>query len=98
MARHFSGSWAAALTTAGYPTAIQQYDTSLAERVQNARCLAAGGMSRPAIADALGVGVAGVYRYLSAGACDSCGGRSSRAARYASRAPARRFARRFQGP
>ena len=82
VAGHF-GSWSAALEAADLPARRLTFDTSVAERVDAARRLAAAGLGVRAIAQALEVSVSSVGNYLRARDCPDCGGpvTSSRAAR-----------------
>jgi hypothetical protein len=79
---HF-GSWSAALEAADLPARRLTFESSVAERVQAARQLAASGLGVRAIAQALEVSVSSVGNYLRARGCPDCGGpvTSLRAAR-----------------
>jgi hypothetical protein len=67
------GSWSAALEAAGLPARSLTFETSVAERVESARRLAAGGTTIREIARELGVSVSSVHNYLNAGVCPDCG-------------------------
>jgi hypothetical protein len=73
VAAHF-GSWSSALDAAGLPARKLTFDSSVADRVQTARRLAAGGMTIRAIARALGVSRSSIHNYLQARHCPECGG------------------------
>jgi len=73
VAAHF-GSWSAGLQAANLPARKLTFDTSVAERVQTARSLAAAGATVRAIAHELGVSVSSVHNYLRAQPCPGCGG------------------------
>ena len=60
---HF-GSWAAALDAAGLPVRRLTFETSVADRVDAARRLAAAGMSIREVAVTLGVSRSSVHNYL----------------------------------
>jgi DNA-binding transcriptional ArsR family regulator len=73
VAAHF-GSWSSALDAAGLPARKLTFDSSVADRVQTARRLAAGGMTIRAIARALGVSPSSIHNHLQACHCPECGG------------------------
>jgi hypothetical protein len=73
VATHF-GSWSAALAAAQLPARRLTYDSSVAERVETARRLAAAREPLSAIAAELGVSVSSVRNYLRAHPCPDCGG------------------------
>lgn len=73
VATHF-GSWSAALEAAGLPARNLTFESSVAERVDAARRLAACGLTQRAIARTLGVSVSSVGNYLRARSCPECGG------------------------
>ena len=73
VAGHY-GSWSAALQAADLPARRLTFETSVAERVQAARRLAAAGLGLRAIARALEVSVSTVRNYLRARDCPDCGG------------------------
>jgi transposase len=73
VAGHF-GTWSAALRAADLPVRTLTFETSVAERVETARRLQAGGASARAIANQLGVSVSSVHNYLRARSCPGCGG------------------------
>jgi hypothetical protein len=68
------GSWSAALQAAGLPARSLTFETSVGERVEAARRMAAGGLALRAIAQALDVSVSSVQNYLRARPCPTCGG------------------------
>jgi hypothetical protein len=70
---HF-GSWSAALKAAGLPSRQLTFTSSVAERVDTARRLAADGWGAHAIAHELGVSRSSVHNYLGASPCPDCGG------------------------
>jgi hypothetical protein len=67
---HF-GSWREALAAAGLPHRPEP-ELPLDDRVRAARSMLGGGMSRSAVADALGVSVGSVRNYVLAGKCAQC--------------------------
>jgi hypothetical protein len=73
VAGHF-GSWSAALEAADLPARRLTFDSSVAERVQAARRLAAAGLGLRAIAQTLEVSVSSVGNYLRARDCPDCRG------------------------
>jgi hypothetical protein len=73
VATHF-GSWSAALEAADLPARSLTFHSSVAERVEAARRLAAAGLGLRAIAQALEVSVSSVGNYLRARPCPDCGG------------------------
>jgi hypothetical protein len=73
VAGHF-GSWSAALEAAGVQRRIPAFESSIAERVETARRLAAAGRTLREIAERLGVSVSSAGNYLRAGTCPDCGG------------------------
>jgi hypothetical protein len=73
VAAHYS-SWSAALETAGMPARKLTFDSSVADRVQAARRLAAAGTTIRDIGRALGVSRSSVHNYLQARHCPECGG------------------------
>src|SRR5262249_32319665 len=73
VAAHY-GSWSAALEAAGVERRIRAFETSVAERVEAARRLAASGRTQREIAERLGVSVSSAGNYLRAGSCPDCGG------------------------
>jgi hypothetical protein len=86
------GSWSAALQDAGLPARSLTFESSVAERVETARRLAAGGLGLRAIALALEVSVSSVGNYLRARPCPDCGGpitspRATRCGECAAHAP-----------
>ncbi len=70
---HF-GSWSAALRAAGMPARKLTFQSSVAERVDAARRLAAAGMTVRDIGRALGVSRSSVHNYLQARSCPECSG------------------------
>jgi Homing endonuclease associated repeat len=72
-ADHF-GSWSAALEAAGLAARGRRFESSVAERVLEARRLAAAGLSVREIAGRLRVSVSSAYNYLAAAGCPSCRG------------------------
>ena len=72
-ADHF-GSWSAALEAAGLKSRARRFETSVAERVLEARRLAAEGSSTRRVAARLGVSVSTAYNYLAAPDCPTCDG------------------------
>jgi len=73
VAAHF-GSWSAGLAAAGLRARPLTFGTSVAERVDAARRMAAAGRSLREIADQLDVSVSSVSNYLRARRCPECGG------------------------
>jgi Homing endonuclease associated repeat len=73
VAGHF-GSWSAALEAAELPARRLTFDSSVTERVDEARRLAAGGLGARRISVLLGVSVSSVHNYLRARRCPDCGG------------------------
>jgi hypothetical protein len=73
VADHF-GSWSKALHAAGLIERAIDFEESVAERVEIAWRLRAGGQKIRAIAEQLGVSVSTVHNYLRAGSCPQCGG------------------------
>ena len=73
VAGHF-GSWSAALAAAALPARRLTFDSSVSERVADARRLAAAGLSARRTAALLGVSVSSVHNYLRARSCPECGG------------------------
>jgi len=70
---HF-GSWSAALEAAQLPARRLTFDSSVAERVNDARRLSAAGLSARRISVLIGVSVSSVHNYLHARRCPDCGG------------------------
>jgi Homing endonuclease associated repeat len=73
VASHF-GTWSAALEAAGLPARRLTFDSSVIQRVHDARRLAASGMSIRSIAEQLDVSASSVHNYLRARECPDCGG------------------------
>ncbi len=73
VASHF-GSWSAALEAAELPARRLTFDSSVSERVADARRLAASGVSVRRISALLGVSASSVHNYLCARDCPDCGG------------------------
>ncbi len=66
------GSWSAALEAATLPARVMTFPTTVAERVEAARALAADGVGLSEIAERLGVSRASAYNYLRARDCPVC--------------------------
>jgi hypothetical protein len=73
VAGHY-GSWSAGLQAAQLPARRLTFDSSVAERVHDARRLSAAGLSARRISVLLGVSVSRVHDYLHARDCPDCGG------------------------
>jgi HNH endonuclease/Homeodomain-like domain-containing protein len=73
VAAHF-GTWSKALRAAGLPPRKPRFEDTVAERVQTAWRMRAGGHRIRAIAEQLGVSISTVHNYLRAGRCPQCGG------------------------
>jgi hypothetical protein len=73
VASHF-GSWSAGLEAADLPVRKLTFETTVAERVEAARRLSAGGHTLSEIAVGLGVSASTVSNYLRARRCPQCGG------------------------
>ena len=73
VAAHF-GSWSAALAAADLPARRLTFETSVDERVDAARRLAAHGLGPGEIARRLQVSRSSVHNYLRARSCPGCGG------------------------